>query len=105
MNPVYSGKIAFGRRKTEKVHGTRNEYKMTRQKEFLIAPGIHEAIVSEEAWLAAKTKIEKQKHTYSRNVECKSGRSHLLSSILKCPSCGASLYHNVNRKKKSDGTF
>lgn len=25
-NPVYCGKIAYGRRKTEKVHGTRNEY-------------------------------------------------------------------------------
>ena len=24
-NPVYCGKIAYGRRKTEKVHGTRNE--------------------------------------------------------------------------------
>ena len=25
-NPVYCGKIAFGRRKLEKIHGTRNEY-------------------------------------------------------------------------------
>ena len=25
-NPVYCGKIAYGRRKTEKVHGTRNDY-------------------------------------------------------------------------------
>ena len=27
QNPVYSGKISYGRRRTEKVHGTRNEYK------------------------------------------------------------------------------
>ena len=27
-NPVYCGKIAYGRRKTEKVRGTRNEYKL-----------------------------------------------------------------------------
>ena len=27
-NPVYCGKIAYGRRKTEKVHGTRNEYRL-----------------------------------------------------------------------------
>ena len=24
QNPVYSGKISYGRRRTEKVHGTRN---------------------------------------------------------------------------------
>ena len=28
QNPVYSGKISYGRRRTEKVHGTRNEYKV-----------------------------------------------------------------------------
>ena len=27
-NPVYCGKIAYGRRRTEKVHGTRNDYKL-----------------------------------------------------------------------------
>ena len=30
-NPVYCGKIAFGRRKLEKVHGTRNEYRQVRR--------------------------------------------------------------------------
>ena len=28
QNPIYSGKISYGRRRTEKVHGTRNEYKV-----------------------------------------------------------------------------
>ena len=38
QNPVYSGKISYGRRRTEKVHGTRNEY---RQVEHIqnIGPG------------------------------------------------------------------
>ena len=27
-NPVYCGKIAYGRRRTEKVHGTRNDYRL-----------------------------------------------------------------------------
>ncbi|MDS2979529.1 recombinase family protein, partial [Streptococcus pneumoniae] len=44
-NPVYNGKIAFGRRTLEKVHGTRNEYKQVEQDEYLISEGIHEAIV------------------------------------------------------------
>ena len=30
-NPVYNGKIAFGRRTLEKVHGTRNEYRQVEQ--------------------------------------------------------------------------
>ena len=30
-NPVNCGKIAYGRRKTEKVHGTRNEYRLVEQ--------------------------------------------------------------------------
>ena len=32
QNPVYSGKISYGRRRTEKVHGTRNEYKYCRRR-------------------------------------------------------------------------
>lgn len=35
-NPVYCGKIAYGRRKTEKVHGTRNEYHLVEQDNFLL---------------------------------------------------------------------
>lgn len=47
-NPVYCGKIAYGRRKTEKVHGTRNEYKLVEQDNYLLVDGLHEGIVSEE---------------------------------------------------------
>ena len=30
-NPVYCGKIAYGRRRTEKVHGIRNDYRLVEQ--------------------------------------------------------------------------
>ena len=30
---------------------------------------------------------------------------HILSGILRCPLCGSSMYGNVNRKKKKDGTL
>ena len=40
-NPVYCGKIAYGRRKTEKVRGTRNEYKLVEQDNYLLADGLH----------------------------------------------------------------
>lgn len=52
-NPVYCGKIAYGRRKMEKIHGTRNDYHLVEQEKFLLADGIHEPIVSEELWQSA----------------------------------------------------
>lgn len=49
-NPVYCGKLAFGRRKNEKIPGTRNEYHIVKQDKYMLNDGIHEAIVSEELW-------------------------------------------------------
>ena len=46
-NPVYCGKLAFGRRKNEKIPGTRNEHHIVKQDKYMLNDGIHEAIVSE----------------------------------------------------------
>ncbi len=102
-NPVYCGKIAFGRRKTEKINGKRNEYHIVSQKDFPVYDGIHEAIVSETDWNVA---FEKRKGS-STKFEKKHAleHEHILSGIVKCPICGAGLYGNVNRKKKDDGTY
>ena len=45
-NPVYMGKIAYGRRRTEKKVGTRNEMHVVEQSEFPIYEGQHETIIS-----------------------------------------------------------
>ena len=63
-NPVYCGKIAYGRRKTEKVRGTRNEYKLVEQDNYLLTDGLHEPIVSEEIWQAAQVKLLAQAKKY-----------------------------------------
>ena len=52
-NPVYCGKIAYGRRKTEKVHGTRNEYHLVEQDNYILVDGLHEAIIPEDVWQEA----------------------------------------------------
>lgn len=39
QNPVYCGKISYGRRRTEKVHGTRNEYRQVRKEDYLLVDG------------------------------------------------------------------
>ena len=55
-NPVYMGKIAYGRRRTEKKQGTRNEIHVVEQSEFPVYEGQHEAIISEEDWYLAQEK-------------------------------------------------
>ncbi len=42
------GKIAYGRRRTEKKTGIRNETYVVEQSDFHVYEGIHEAIISEE---------------------------------------------------------
>ena len=102
-NPIYCGKIAFGRRKTEKIQGSRNEYHVVKQEEYPIYDGIHDAIISEEDWLLAQ---DKRKKTGIKNEKIYSTEhQHLLTGIIKCPICGAGLYGSVNRKRKKDGSF
>ncbi len=102
-NPIYCGKIAFGRRKTEKMQGSHDQFHVVKQVEYPIYEGIHEAIIAEEDWLLAQ---EKRKKTGVKSEKIYSvEHQHLLSGILRCPECGAALYGSVNRKRKKDGSF
>ena len=103
-NPVYCGKIAYGRRKTEKVHGTRNQYHLVEQENYLLVDGIHEPIVSEELWQAAQVKMLAQARKYEKVNPPSNTHVHLLSGILKCPICGTGLYGNKSVKYKRDGS-
>jgi site-specific DNA recombinase len=103
-NPVYCGKIAYGRRKTEKVHGTRNEYHLVEQENFLLVDGLHEAIIPEDVWNAAQAKLIAQAKKYEHVNKGKNERTHLLSGTVKCPICGAGMYGNKSIKYKKDGT-
>jgi len=102
-NPVYCGKIAYGRRVTEKKTGERNQFHTVKKKEYPIYDGIHEAIISQEDWDIAH---EKRLSTGKKNRKVYSlEHQHILSGIVCCPICGHPLYGSVNRKKKKDGTF
>ena len=102
-NPIYMGKMPYGRRSNEKIQGTRNEYHVVKQDEYDLYDGIHEAIISEDDFrLAAQKRKEtgvKREKTHSLEHE------HILSGILRCPVCHGAMYSNVNRKKKPDGTY
>ena len=84
-NPIYCGKLAFGRRKTERVPGKRNEFRIVKQDSYILSDGIHEAIISEDDWNLAKQKrnINGVKHEKIHSLE----HEHILSGILKCPIC------------------
>lgn len=101
-NPVYIGKIAYGRRRTEKIEGKRNEYHVVKQDEYQVYDAPHTPLVDEQTWnICQKFRTEngiKREKTHSLEHE------HILSSILRCPVCDAPMYGNVNRKKKKDGS-
>ena len=100
-NPIYCGKLAYGRRHNEKRQGTRNQYHIVKQEKYMLYDGIHEPIVSEADWHLAKQKRAnnggKKEKTHSLEHE------HILSGLLCCPICGAGMYGNVNRKRGPDG--
>ena len=103
-NPVYTGKIAYGKNVTEKVKGTRDEYRRVKIDDYLLADGLHEAIVDEETWEAAR---EKRKRTGVKwNKTHSLEHEHILSGLLKCPVCGAGMAGTVRRRKnKKSGEY
>ena len=102
-NPIYCGKLAFGRRKNEKKAGTRNDYHVVKQENYMLNDGAHEGIISEADWNLAKAKREKTSISHEKVHSLE--HEHILSGIVKCPICGSGMYGNVNRKKRKDGTL
>ncbi len=99
-NPVYMGKIAYGRRRTEKKIGTRNEMHIVEQAEFPVYDGCHEAIISETDWQLAQEK--RKANAYKREKVHDIEHAHILSGLLKCPCCGKSLYGNIAKAHSKD---
>ena len=102
-NPVYCGKIAYGRRTRKKVKGTKADYKVVNKQDFCLVDGLHEGIVDEELWAKAHDKREttgvKSVSKYGKD------RAHLLTGIIKCPKCGSGMYANRVCWTKKDGTY
>ena len=103
-NPVYTGKIAYGKNVTEKVKGTRDEYRRVKTDDYLLADGLHEAIVDEETWEAAR---EKRKRTGVRFVKTHSlEHEHILTGLIRCPLCGGGMSGTVQRRQnKKTGEY
>ena len=99
-NPIYMGKIAYGRRRSEKKQGTRNEMHVVEQSEFNVYEGQHEVIISEEDWALAQEK--RKRNAFKREKVNNPDHAHILSGILKCPCCGKNLYGNIAKAHSKD---
>lgn len=102
-NPVYCGKIAYGRRTREKVKGTKNEYKQVHTDDYILEDGQHEGIVSEELW--QKVHAKRKATGIKQPSKVGKDRAHLLTGVLKCPICGSSMYTNKHAWTNKDGTY
>ena len=103
-NPAYCGKIAYGRRKTEKVHGTRNDYRIVWNDDYLLCDGIHEPLVSVQDWEDAQVRLRSQGERYKRYDRRDNEHAYLLTGLIKCPECGAGMYVSKSVKKRKDGS-
>ena len=102
-NPIYTGRVAWGKRRTEKVPGKDNEYRLVKQDEYILSEVIsHEAFVSKEDF----DKVQEIKAIRGKKGNHNIGQynAHLLSGIVKCPQCGAPMYIGMTKWTNQDGT-
>lgn len=102
-NPVYCGKIAYGRRSREKEKGTKADYKVVQKQEYCLVEGLHAGIIDEEVWQKAHEKRQTTGIKYASKYG--KDRAHLLTGIIKCPKCGSGMYANRVCWTKKDGTY
>lgn len=93
-NPVYIGKIRWG------VHTNWNtERRAGQTDDFVLEKGKHDVIIDDSLWertrlrreIASKQPVNIYKLTY------------LLSGLLKCPDCGASMISHRTQRNTKDG--
>ena len=104
-NPVYTGYIAFGRRRTVQCINEDGEIvdKLLKQDEYITSDEqSHEALVTKEMWDKAQQRRKSRAVRGNKNI----GRTpkHLLSGILKCPDCGCNMVINYNKWCNQDGS-
>ena len=105
-NPIYCGKISYGRTVREKIEGRRNEFRRIVQKDssqIILADGEHEPIVPVEMWELAN---KKRKENAYRPEKSDKDHYYVLAGLVRCPNCGNRMYGRMNgNKKRKDGTL
>jgi site-specific DNA recombinase len=104
VNPVYNGKMAYGRHTMEKVKGTRDKYRRVDCDDYMVVDGMHEAIIDDDVWKSARVKNAAVGHKWEKRYSLE--HEHLLSGIIKCPVCGTGMTGSVSRRiNKETGDY
>ncbi len=96
-NPVYIGKMPYGRRKTDLPSG---EIKRASDDNYKVADGHHEPIISQEQF-----EIVQDVLADSSLKRTRSARTYLLSRLLRCGKCGAPMYGHAYAKRSGHEYF
>lgn len=101
-NPFYIGKIRWN-------YYNKGSHTRKNTEDIIIVDGKHEPIITEELFEQAGRRMSEERARESSGYGKKRSiisTKHWLSSILKCPECGASLsYHSGNQQKKTPSYF
>lgn len=94
-NPVYIGIIRYNVRRnwSEKRRNDINPHP-------IVVKGKHEPIITQEQWGKAQTVLKSRSHKPNR---VHSGE-HLLTGLIKCPMCGASMVLGRTTNRNKDGS-
>jgi site-specific DNA recombinase len=92
-NPVYVGKVVYGRNSNGKFTGRR------KQDDYIEADGLHPAIVDKATWDAVQRRLafNREHHTAPKQTD------YLLTSFIFCGHCGGRMYGQ--RLKRKGGSF
>lgn len=98
-NPIYYGKMPYGRRTKRKVKGSKSRYSTIRATDYICEDGKHTPIITEEVWKRAQEKQDSAAYEYEKHAG--RHRVHLLTGLLKCPICGGPMLTTKSNYRKN----
>lgn len=90
-NPVYLGKLTFGKTKTKGFFDKRRV--PTEESDWIVVEHTHEPLVSQELWDTVHQMMK------ARRRENGSGHVQPFAGLVKCARCGSSLNASYDKKK------
>lgn len=91
-NPVYLGKIVFGRTQNKGFYQKKRI--PVDEENWIIVEGAHEAIITQKTWDLVHKLME------NRRRESTKGEIQMFAGLVKCSNCGSSLNASYNAKKQ-----
>ena len=90
-NPVYLGKLVFGRSKTKGFFDKRRVH--TEESEWVVAENTHEPLITQEQWDTVHQMMK------ARRRENGTGAVQPFVGLVKCANCGSSLNLSYDKRK------